>query len=253
MRTKNQSGKLIVPAERRRILELPSEFLGDAMGALFDVTPLKSDQDIGIHRNRSWDAKGCIFSQIESDAFSVGRTKAQLENGAPLVMVHRYLQGSVRGRVGDVNIDRNAGAIHILDQGVRTESIQQPATLQAIILPKALIGFSPDRHPPVLSYPVQLPAGRVLNALFDNLFGTLLNENAIISSMFDQLIAKIRLAIGSDWGGGDVRRQARDALSNVIRAHIERNLDDWNLSTKTILREFGVSRASLYRMFEDYG
>lgn len=253
MLTNDPPSKHYVPAENRRALELPSAFLGDAMGVLFDVTPLKSGQDTGIHRNRSWDTNGCLFSQNEADAFAAGRTKAQLENGAPLVMVHRYLRGGVRGRFGDVNIDRNPGAVNILDQGVRAESIQLRSTVQTIIMPKALIGFSPDRHPPLLSYPLQLPIGRVLSALFEKIFATLLSENSIDSEAFKQLIASLRLAVGSDRQYGDVRRLARDALSDVIRSHIERNLDDWDLSANAILRDFGVSRTSLYRMFEKDG
>jgi len=72
-------------------------------------------------------------------------------------------------------------------------------------------------------------------------------------SAFSRFIACLKLAIGSEDQDTDVRRRARDAVAAAIRVHIEQNLESYSLSTTSLLRQFGVSRASLYRMFESSG
>ena len=50
-----------------------------------------------------------------------------------------------------------------------------------------------------------------------------------------------------------MRKHARDAIFRQICRYIEQNLEDPNLSTRLLLDQFGVSRATLYRMFEPLG
>ena len=240
-------------AAQRGIVEVPSPHVRDTMGALFDITPIAVEENSGFHRNRNWYAKNCIFTQLEADAFAVRRTKTQSANGEHLVFVHRYVEGYLRGRIGDINIDREPGYIYVLDQASRVECVQRPATMQSIILPKSALGFHPDTHPPLIKTPVTHGTGLVLNTLFDEIFDGLLQDNAIGYSTFNQLIACLQFGLGTSENEGDIRAQARDAMRFSISTFVERNLARWDLSVSKILANFGVSRASLYRIFEDRG
>jgi len=234
-------------------IAIPSAFMRDSMGVLFDTTPLKVDQGTGLHRIRNWFSETCIFTQMDADAFAVRKTRPQSANGAHLVFVHRYTHGRLRGRIGDLNIDRDPGSIYILDQESRVECVQTPATMQAMLIPKSAIGFNNDRHASMVTVPGDHILGQTLNSLFDELFDGLLNQNSLSFTTFDRIVASLRIALHGEREDQDVRRFARDAMAAQISAHVEQNLAQWDLGVNTLLRDFGVSRASLYRMFEPYG
>lgn len=249
----NSARRIRFLPDRRRAFEVPSALVGDVTGVLLDITPLNVPESTGVYRTYSWFSESCIFSQLEADAVAVRKTKSQVSNGEHLIWIHRYLRGHVRGRIGDHNIDRDPGSIYLLDQGHPIECVQTPAATQSIMIPKWLIGYTPDQHAPLLNLPGTNPIGRVIFGLFDNLFNDLLAENEISAAAMDKLIACVRIALGSEDQAPDVRRRARNALTSQISSHIERHLDHWDLSVHTLLHEFGVSRATLYRMFEHHG
>lgn len=250
---KDAASKFEFGPQRQRVIEIPSAFMRDSMGVLFDTTPLNVDQGTGLHRIRNWFSEHCIFTQMETDAFAVRKTRAQAMNGEPLVFVHRYVRGHLRGRLGDFNLDRDPGSIYILNQESRVECVQSPSTMQAILMPKAVLGFDPDKHPPLVRVPATHTLGQTLDGLFDTLFRDLLCENKLAFMTLDRIVACLRMALHGGNNDQDVRRHARDAIAAQISAHVEQNLDRWDLSVTTLLRDFGVSRASLYRMFEAQG
>lgn len=87
----------------------------------------------------------------------------------------------------------------------------------------------------------------------DRLFFLLLESEAAARRALQRLISCLKVAIHSPDQDGDIRRQARDAVADLIYAFIERHLDSPDLSIGFILKNFGVSRASLYRIFEAKG
>ena len=253
MQNQMSETKLHFSEAQRGIIEVPSPHVRDTPSLLFDVTPLTSPNNSGFHRNRSWYAETCTFTHFEADAFAVSRTKAQVANGEHLVFVHRYVDGYLRGRIGDLNIDREPGYIYLLDQASMVECVQRPATMQTVIIPKAALGFHPDRHPPLVKISAEIGIGRVINTLFDLVFDGLLESNSIEYDTFDQLLACLKLGLDEPPTKGDIRAKARQAMRVAISQHVEQNLDHWDLSVDTILNNFGVSRASLYRIFDDRG
>ncbi len=60
----------------------------------------------------------------------------------------------------------------------------------------------------------------------------------------------MKIALGVNPQREDVRAHAREALFRHICRFIETHLEHPDLSAKMILNQFGVSRATLYRMFE---
>lgn len=253
MQQANNPTKLSFSGALSSVITVPSAGIRDTINTLFDITPLSSNLNAGFHRSRHWYAEQCIFTQLESDAFAVRRTKAHLENSQHLVFVHRYLDGYLRGRIGDLNIDREPGYVYILDQATNVECVQRPSTMQTMIIPKSTLGFDPDRHPPLTKLSISFGLGRVLNTLFDQVFDELLSENSVDLPVFNQIIACLRLGLGASPDDGDLRMQAREAMRNAISVFVEQNLDHWDLTVTKILKNFGVSRASLYRIFEDRG
>lgn len=237
----------------RRSIDIPSVYLPDSTGALFDFTPLQSSENTGRYRSRAWDVEHSLFTELENDPFVVRKSNRQAANGEPFVFVHRFVHGLIRGRSGDLNIDRDPGNVYLFDQACQTECVQSRSKFQTIHFLKAAIGYNPDIHDTLVTFPSWHPMGQILNRLFDEMFDCLKTLDAYDPETYAQLIACLTLALNKECEHSDVRRRARDALQDQICRHIEQNLLENELSAHSLLRRFGLSRASLYRMFGDRG
>ncbi|MEP1144319.1 MAG: helix-turn-helix domain-containing protein [Henriciella sp.] len=234
-------------------VDQPAIHVRDSVGLLFDTTPLKSRLNKGTHSRLHWIAEDCSFLHIETDAAAIRRTKAQSMNGEHLLFVHRYLSGFLRGRLGDLNVDRDPGSIYVLDMAKRVETVQRRYRQQGIFITKSALGFDNDNHPAMMKFPSDRSVGRLLDTLFNDLFRDLLQNNAIEAAKLEQTKACLKIAMGANVRDGDIRHHFRAALRDTICSYIERNIEHEDLSVGSILKEFGVSRASLYRMFDDRG
>lgn len=246
-------GRMRLDGAARRHLHGPSVSVRDMISTYYDMSPLESDLNLGRFQMHNWFAPTCIFSQSDMDMVTVRRTKAQAEQGGHLVYIHRYFSGAVRGFCGDVSVDRDPGSVYVFDLERRVECVQFPTTARGILVPKWVIGYDPDRHPPFMEFPMQHAVGSLLQNLMDAMFDDLFAEDSIDPNDLDQFYAVLKLALGEDPNRGDVRRVARAALGRAMRAFIETNLASPHLNAHLLMQQFGVSRASLFRMFEPYG
>lgn len=235
------------------MLDVPSIYMPESTGALFEFTPLQSVGNTGRYLSRNWDIEHCLFSEFQTDPFMVRKSNRQAANGESFVFLHRMVRGIIRGRSGDLNVDRDSGVVYLLDQACQTECVQSQSTMQTVHIPKVAIGYHPDIHDTLITFPSWHPMGQILNRLFDEMFETLQSRNAYDQEAYAQLIACLTLALNTGCEHSDVRRRARAALQDQICRHIEQNLLDQDLSANTLLRDFGLSRASLYRMFNERG
>jgi len=233
--------------------EGPMEHLCDTMSGVFDLKPIETQQNLGMFHFRSWTIDGHLISQAWSDAAITNRTKAQAENCGDLVFVHRFLHGRSNGVAGEINLDKPTGEVFLTDQSLQIRCIQTRIFVQGVYLPKALLGYDPDVHAPSIRFASHPLMGDLLNREMDQLFITLLHAPEEASAALQNLIACIKFAIHSEHQDGDIRTRARAAMANMICAFIEQNLDSPDLTVSTLLHKFGVSRASLYRIFEEKG
>lgn len=252
-KTSASRGKLYIPSTNRLLIQQPSIYIRDSMRGMYDNTPLQEADNTGVMKTAHWFVDGAIFTHLDTDAFMIGRNKAQSANGEHLVSVHRFVSGHMRGRLGDLSMDRDPGAVYMIDLSARVECVQRRSVMQNIFFPKAALGFHPDRHPPLVKFPRTHPLGRLINAQFAQLYDGLLGAHELDLDCFDQFVACLKLAMGANPNDGNLREKARAALFDQICRYIERNLQNWDLSVGLILRNFGVSRASLYRLFDHRG
>lgn len=229
------------------------EFMRAKTSVMYDMTPIQSPDASGIYKSKNWYFDQCMITQSENDPMVVGRSKAQAEAGAGLVFFHRYLRGGVRGVAGMTNIDREPGQMYLFDQASMVSCIQLKVKAQGIYFPKSLLGYHPDKHAPIVRFSEYGAIGVLLFQQFDLLMQRLNQSDTVDKAHFENLKATIKIVLGTDNQHGDVRRRARNAMAGLIREHIEQHLDQSDLTTSKLLNTFGVSRASLFRMFEADG
>lgn len=253
MMTMDNRSKIHFGPAQRQVVQGPSEMVRDITTYFFDMTPVAADTNKGMFRTKSWFGNNCFFSVSNNDAVAVRRTKAQAESGAHLVLVQRFLSGHLLGRLGDLSVDRQPGEFYLIDLEKRYECIQFPSAIQNIFIAKSVLGYDPDRHPPFQHLSRSPIVARLLAHLFDCLYAGLVSEDALDPMLSQRFVAVLKVALGGGWQSSDVRVQTRAAMTDLICRHIEHHLEDWDLDVSSLLREFGVSRSSLYRMFEDKG
>lgn len=247
------SSEVLLDGDQTAYYRGDAEFMRSLASDLFDMTPMKSERNRGYFSVRSWYSGNIVLLQSHYDASLVRRDKSRAENSSNALLIQRYVSGGVRSEKDGFNMDRKPGEVYLLDHGRPVETIQSPIVSDCIYLPKDVIGYDPDRHPPFVRFSENEVWGPIIFAEFDHIFRGLLGNNTLDTLALDRLLACFREAIGSAGEACDERRLARDAIARQIHRFIDSNLEDPSLSVTSILGKFGVSRASLYRMFDDHG
>ena len=221
---------------------------------LGDLTPLNSPQSTGLFINESWATDDCVCMQQVMDGNSHVHEAKHFEKSGNIVFVSRLISGQAMGRTGDSPYSIYRGSISIRDYSRPFDGIQTAAVTQGIFFLHDTVGFDPGQHPNLNVYHHGSQTAQALNAAFDMLFGELGAGLRRISSVHIARIKScVKLALQGEAAKADVRTIARQALKHVICSKIEQNLSDYAYSPKTILSEFGTSRATLFRMFEADG
>jgi len=146
------------------------------------------------------------------------------------------------------------GMIALRDYSRPFEGMQMPGVAQGVFFPHEVLGLRPGEHLRSLVFPETSNFAKIIHAEFDSLF-LALGDGAthLPASRKERLKDCLKLALFGDEAKADIRTRARDALKEIICAYIEENLTNARLSTTSLLRQFGVSRATLFRMFEPEG
>ena len=234
-------------------VEGPVEQLYDLHAERFDVRPLSMEHNVGRADAKLWLGESCGFVAIEDDAALVRRSRKQADHASETMFLTRWVGSAIRGLVDDQTLDYDPRGVYLMDNGVAVSMVQSRNTHEGIEIPKSLLGFDPDQHPTLICLSRSPILKEVLNADLDHIFAGLNGRNVLDRDRLQRVLATVKVAIGSEYQDGDVRRRARDGVADLICRFVEQKLDDPSLSVELILKNFGVSRASLYRMFESKG
>lgn len=226
----------------------------EGSATMLDCTPLATAKNRGKFEVNTWYSDQGIFIENHTDAFAMTHGRQHISNTAHFLILRRMVSGHLWGRTGDDSITFTPGPIYLQDQELAYEGIQEPAIFQNAIIVKSAIGFDPDVH--IRSGPINPTSvpGQCLTAVWERVFADLwANDTYVDADIYDQFLACVKVALGAPPEREDVRMHARNALYEVICRFIEANLGDFELSVARLLCEFGVSRATLFRMFERQG
>ena len=253
MTNDDRSSKIVFPPQLVRRVEFPTHAMSDVLGQLHDVQPIKSEHNPKKLVCRDWTTREFAIAKNECGAATIERSRQKAEVGSHLLTLQRYSGGRVHGFLGDQNIDRIPGNMYLFDIANRVKCIQFPVTLHCIYISKSAIGYKPGIHPPLMQFPLTSQMGALLEIQLFKIFQQVLEADQFDRIEYDRLIALLKVAIDSEDQDQSTRRLAQNSLKAMIQSHIEANLASPTLSLTSLLKTYGVSRASLFRMFEVYG
>lgn len=229
----------------------PFDFWFAQTASLYDIVPILSGRNTGQFEIHNHSSESGIILSAKYDAQSLRLTKRHSSLLMDLVFVQRFVRGGTIGVSGDNAFAHRPGDVAIIDYAHQFEALHEASHLEGVYLNKESLGLPPEAPLPSLHFRAGTLPARLLGKEMDHLCLPLRRGASELSaSNFTRFVSCVKFAIVGKPVEGDVRRQARKALRDLICDHIERNLLSPDVSTASILREFGVSRASLYRMFE---
>ncbi|MEO0452292.1 MAG: AraC family transcriptional regulator [Pseudomonadota bacterium] len=146
------------------------------------------------------------------------------------------------------------GQIDSFDRSRSYQCVSPSETSEVVSFPRELIGLPTDVHVPIPAIHATTSIGQIIHSELDDVFASLKRGQAALPQIkLDRLAACFKIALGANPQREDVRAHARQALFRQVCLFIERNLERVELSTATLLDQFCLSRATLYRMFEPLG
>ncbi|NQY38628.1 MAG: hypothetical protein HRT80_00870 [Henriciella sp.] len=218
------------------------------------TTPLNTDAGSFSLDAQCWNAGPCMLTETTLGPTVFDIQPVHLDNEGPIIVFEKVLAGfEYSDRVGG-DIYYGPGPIYVLGHKQRGRSIGTRMTMQEFYVPRGMVGFTPEKQAPnTVIHPPSL-IGRIVHAEWEAAFNSAKNSRGKLSShVFERLAAAIKISLGVNPRREDVRNQSRELLFREIQRFIVTNLDSPDLSVDLVLAQHGVSRASLYRMFDSYG
>lgn len=239
----------------REDLDVTAHVLAEATSDVWHMTPLRTKDGYGRAQGPLWVVDEWCFSDVFMPPALFRLEASHIEAGGSHLLIERWLSGEERGvfKNGDV-ISNRPGRLDFFHQTRQFESIASGRRVQNLTLPLELLGLPRDEPVRLPSIPETSAIGQLVFAEWDDLYADLrFGAGQLSNAKMARTVACLKIAIGVHPQREDVRVHARDALFRQICRFIEQNLEDPDLSTDMILHKHGVSRATLYRMFEPLG
>lgn len=184
----------------------------------------------------------------------VRRSPAQISGTPGFLLVTLYEAGHLTGMTENEPFEAHDGDLVLRDLDSSFEALRYPSQFQAILLPRKLLGLGPGDVPSLRILRRNDATVETVRTVMEEAFGVLRPEASLYSfEMMQRLLATIRMALLRPQASLSPRHAARQAQMRQIQIFIEQNLGRLDLSAETLLPEFGLSRATLYRLFEVQG
>lgn len=218
-------------------------------------TPLQTKTGFGQVQGDLWAVGDWLFSNVHLPPALYQTERCHILEGSTHFNLERLIHGQERGRFSD---DRNLllkpGEISFCDEDLPYQSHVSERRVHSVTVPRNLLGLPEEGAVTAPNIQAGTPIGRIIFAEWDAIYHALeRGAQTMEQSALERLAACIKISMGTHPQREDVRVHARDALFRQICRYIEAHLEDASLSTNTLLDQFGVSRATLYRMFEPLG
>lgn len=178
-------------------------------------------------------------------------------SGIDHYLVQLQIRGDSRGRMGVREVEVGTGDVCVLDLAQTVHTVDRDADCLTLCLPREMLAplvTEPDGlHGVVLSG--RGGVGAVLGSHIRSLYrvaGSLSGREAL--TVAHGTAAFVAGCLGPTVDALDlVRPEMQASRMSAIKRHIDANLADPQFGAADIVQAFGVSRPTLYRMFEPMG
>ncbi len=196
-----------------------------------------------------------IFIHSRVDPMEVVRSRRHLDNEpTQYLVINIFRSGGFTGLIDDLPITKHPNDVVLQDASRPLRAVCTRSDVLGVIVPFRVLGFDPSKHRPYFSLPAESSKGRVLASvtqdIFDRLPSITREEGPAIASGYAGMLRGIFL---DRTEGEDDHRSMRHAVRSAMISFMDKHLSDPDLGADLLCKTFGLSRASLYRLFQSQG
>lgn len=223
----------------------------DACAAIFGLSPIERDDADKDYSVASWHVAPVTISDSKYQGMVTRHTPWHVEESGGQVHVHRYKQGRATVETTGLPVACETDAITLLDFSRPFTSLHTENHCESFFIPHDAINYQPSDEFFAPSYGPGSTLGRLLGQEMDHLLNSLRGgATEIAPADIHRFLGCVEVAMSPKQASQSARVRARNSLKIAVQKFIEERLDRPDLNVTLILQNFGVSRASLYRMFE---
>lgn len=195
-----------------------------------------------------------MFVRSLFDQMELGRSRRHLENEpSEFLTINIFRRGGFTGLIDEMPIQKRPNEVVLQDGSRSLRAVVDRSDVLAVIVPFSVLEFDPSKHRPWMTLPAGSAKGRVLASvtqdIFDRLPAVTREEAPTIAAGYSGMLRGIFL----DSRAEDDQRSLRRAVRSAMLSFIDNHLANPKLGADLLCRTFGVSRASLYRLFQCQG
>ncbi len=195
-----------------------------------------------------------MFVHSRFDQMELGRSRRHLDTEpSEFLTINIFRRGGFTGLIDEMPITKRPNEVVLQDGSRSLRAMVDRSDVLAVIVPFSILDFDPSKHRPWMTLPAGSAKGRVLASvtqdIFDRLPGIEREEAPTIAAGYAGMLRGIFL----DSRAADDQRSLRRAVRSAMLSFIDTHLANPKLGADLICRTFGVSRASLYRLFQCQG
>ncbi len=231
------------------------------VGPLIDLAPLHDPHAGYMASNRLWHLGAMAYSAVVAPAVGYGRTAASIRRDSidhwMLLSVRR---GSAVFRVDDSVVTARPGVPVIVPMGRSHDGQRSDSEWKALFLPRESFAALSARLDSAPAHSCEPPFGHLIDEFMLWLDHALPAMAAAQVSTLPGVISTLlaaclgpALASGETEGAEPQRRVLDIARRERVRRLIRANLGAHTLGPRMLCRAAGVSRSTLYRLFEPSG
>jgi AraC-like DNA-binding protein len=194
-----------------------------------------------------------IVSQVRFTAQEFVHDPGQSAWDNDHLLLELYEGGHGRGMSAGTPTFIDSDCVHLVDLSRSYRTVTTSVDAVGVVIPHSLVQYDPRRHPSYLSMPAETPRGAILRSVLRGLIGQLPSvTTADAPDLANAVVGLVRSLLLCP-SASLPKSEARALLSARIRAFIDQNLTDQELGSARLCRQFNISRATLYRLFQDVG
>lgn len=231
----------------------------EAVATLFDIDELASSDQSGFRADlRSYAMGPILLGLARASGQCFRRTPETIaRSGVDHIILQLYLSGGYDGRAGHTAVHVGAGDVCVLDLAQTLETRATAFESLTLVVPRPMFDAHlirvEDLHGLVLPADGALARllARHMAALFEAAPQMTLEQcQSVVEGTVSFIVACLK---------GELERRDADRSTTAdaslfrIRQYIEARLADADLTANSVAAHFGMSRASLYRLFTPLG
>jgi len=224
------------------------------------ATPLFAIQALNSARMRTpfdvnmWRVGPLIYIYAKSGGRILRRTLEHIALTPGFMLLTRHVSGRIIGVVDDVPYIVHEGEIILRDLDHAFDALQYPSEVQSVLIPKHISDIELRSAFAMKLFTVGSDAESSLGNILSTSFVELLAQKPVLERVWvDQLVTYLRALHMRPAPPLSRSKEIRRSQFSRIQAYMESNLGRLDLCAEELLGQFGVSRATLYRLFEQQG